>query len=101
MDAVEAVAREWLLIAEELGWGMEGPPGADEVAQAVRAAAEGRQPQGVASVVDEDRHMGLRPVDALFEAARLVVESSLTSGVARTDELVSAARGWLRIASGR
>jgi len=97
---VEAVARDWLVIADELGWGVEGPAGADEVADAVRAVAEGRDPQEVASVVDEDRELGLRPVDALFEAAQLMVEASLTSGSARTDELVSAARGWLRIASG-
>lgn len=101
MDAVEAVARDWLSVAEELGWGVEGPADADEVTEVVRAVADGRDLQHAASIVQEDRELGLRPVDALFEAARLVVEASLTSGATRTDELVSAARGWLRIASGR
>lgn len=100
MDAVKAVARDWLSISEELGWGVEGPVGADEVADAVRAVAEGRDPQDISSVL-EDRDLGLRPVDALFEAARLMVEASLTTGATRTEELVSAARGWLRIASAR
>lgn len=100
VDEVQATARDWLSVADEVGWGVEGPAGADEVAEVVRAIADGRDAE-VGPALDEDRDLGLRPVDALFEAARLLAEASLTGGPTRTDELVGAARGWLRIASGR
>lgn len=99
MDPVQAVARDWLSLADDLGWGVEGPANATEVARTVREVAAGQPPTSPGHVA-EDRDLGLRPVDALFEAASLVVEASLTGSTTRRDELLSAARGWLRIASG-
>lgn len=101
MDDVQAVARTWLQHAEALGWGVEGPPEADAVATVIRALARGDDPEEAPPALTEDEELGLRPVDALRTAARLLLEASLTGGATRRDELVSAASGWLRIASGR
>lgn len=101
MDDVQAVARRWLQHAEDLGWGVEGPAEADAVTTVIRALARGEDPQGTPPTLTQDDELGLRPVDALREAARLLLEANLTSGSTRRDELASAARGWLRIASGR
>lgn len=101
MDDVQAVAISWLQHAENLGWGVEGPAEADAVGTVMRTLACGRDPGIIPPVLAHEDELGLRPVDALREAARLLLEASLTSGPARRDELASAARGWLRIASGR
>lgn len=100
MDELQRAAARWLLIAEQLGWGVEGPARADEVRGVIEALAEGREPATLQAALEE-RDVGLRPVDALFEAAQLLAQASLTSGPHRQAELVSSARGWLRIASGR
>lgn len=100
MSELQSVARRWLLLAEQLGWGVEGPADAGPVLQAIQALAGGRD-ASEPGVVLEERDLGLRPVDALFQAAQLLVEASLTSGSHRQAELVSSARGWLALASRR
>lgn len=101
MDGLEAVARDWLQLSTQLGWGAEGPEHASEVSEVVRDLAEGHDPNDLPPLLTDDRDLGTRPVDALVEAARLLVEARLVSSAGRRDELVSAARGWLRIAAGR
>ena len=101
MDSVEVAAENWLQLSTQLGWGVEGPGDASEVSEVVRKLAEGHDPSRLPPLLTDDRDLGTRPVDALVEAARLLVEAQLVSSAGRRDELVSAARGWLRIAAGR
>lgn len=98
MDDESAVANRWLAVAVMLGWGIEGPAHAGRVTRVIESIANG-------DVVDEAdlaeqiaaRELGTRPVDALYESAGLLIEASNATGSHR-DELLGAARGWLRVA---
>ena len=98
MDQVRECAARWMTVAADLGWGIEGPEDAASITKLVGALAEGRTGDG--TDVKEKiaaRKLGTRPVDALYEAASLLLSASATTGVLQ-GELLSAARGWLRIA---
>ena len=101
MDQAREVAARWLTVAADLGWGIEGPENAAHVAKLMKTLARG-EPHHSTYLLDvvAARKLGTRPVDALYEAASLLVEASAATG-ARQDELLSAARGWLRIAMRR
>lgn len=99
MDSVRTVARQWLVVADRMGWGVEGPTNAPAVRSEMQGLATGRRPRRHDTSTDTDRPFGVRPVDALSEAAELLTEAATSSGIER-QELVSAARGWLAIAEG-
>lgn len=98
MDDASAVANRWLSVAAMLGWGIEGPAHAAHVTQAIESIANGdvADATGLTEKIAA-RELGTRPVDALYESAGLLIEASNAAGSHR-DELLSSARGWLRIA---
>lgn len=98
MNDMDAVARRWLTLAAELGWGVEGPANADSVLRLIESIARG-QMRGNSELAGTiaARDLGTRPVDALFESAGLLIEACGATGTRRA-ELISAARGWLQIA---
>lgn len=98
VDDVTAVATRWLAVATDLGWGMEGPRHAERIQRRVETIAcggEGDDPDLIEII--KARELGTRPVDALFEAAGLLIEAHGEAGT-HHGELLSAARGWLQVA---
>lgn len=99
--AVRDLALAWVTVARQLGWGVEGPEGAEAVDDVMASLARHDQPSQVslqqARDLLRDRDLGTRPVDALHEAASLLLQADAARG-ARRDELLSAARGWLELA---
>lgn len=96
MQSVRELCVQWLAVADRVGWGIEGPPHA----RAVRAHVQRLARLETDASIDElpaDRALGVRPVDALSEAAELLGEAAAATG-GRRSELLSAARGWLVIA---
>lgn len=96
---LQDVARDWLDAAWRLGWGVEGPDDAHEVEGAIRSLQEGDAPEHEELLSRlESRQLGTRPVDALHEAASLLLQVGSAPPAAR-QELLSAARGWLLVAT--
>ena len=101
MTDLRELATKWLSLAAELGWGVEGPPDAALVTELIEAVARGDKPRNTSvSDIIVKRPLGLRPVDALYESADLILEGVGASGSSR-EEALSAARGWLEIAASR
>lgn len=98
MEDTSAVANRWLAVATTLGWGIEGPAYAGRVTQVIESIANGDVVDAT-DVADKiaARELGTRPVDALYESAGQLIEASNATGSHR-DELLSSARGWLRVA---
>ena len=90
---LQAVAQLWLAVAEQLGWGVEGPAGHAEVTAFVRHLAVGDPPPLPVVAGGE----GASPGAALREAAAQLGRAAAADGEVRSEHL-SAARGWLEIA---
>lgn len=96
---LKQLARDWLAAADRLGWGADGPEGA-EVGRAALSSLLGT-PDPVllakAASIAEERPLRARPVESLWSIAGLVAQAAAEPQEQRRTELVSAARGWLSL----
>lgn len=98
---VRELALDWITLADRVGWGIEGPDGAEDTLRLMQTIAR-HEPPGADDVASlrqaiAARQLGTRPVDALFEAADLLTEAVQAEG-RRRSELLGAVRGWLSLA---
>lgn len=100
---VADLAQDWLDLAGRIGWGVEGPIGHAPFWDTLTLLATGGEPSRDAlrqlKVLANARPPRGRPVDALFEVGALVADAVLEGEADRRSANLSAARGWLTIAS--
>lgn len=99
---LQQLARDWLAAADRLGWGMDGPEGAEQVRDAIRSLLDSADEPALraAHARADAAPLGDRPLDALWAAAALLTRGALVAdGHERPlAERRAAIRGWLHLA---